>query len=79
MRQIFPVTADTAYLERHAALRGITRKNATLSSGVVTVQGVADSVGLAGLRIKHDEGFFTTQQTVQSGSSGVALVNVVAR
>lgn len=78
VRQIFPDTADTAYLERHAALRGITRKNATLASGVATVQGVADSVVLAGLQIKQGERFFTTQQTVRIGSSGVAKVNVVA-
>ena len=34
-RQIFPDTADTAYLERHAALRGLTRRRATVAMGRV--------------------------------------------
>ena len=34
-RQIFPDTADSDYLERHASLRNITRKPAAFATGTV--------------------------------------------
>jgi len=38
-RQIFPDTADTEYLERHAAVRGLNRRPAVAASGFITVAG----------------------------------------
>ncbi len=48
MRQIFPDTADTDYLERHADLHGLTRKAATVASGTMVLSGtVGASVPMA--------------------------------
>ena len=51
-RQIFPDTADTDYLERHAVLRGITRRAATRAGGTATLAGTAGAVLAAGVQIK---------------------------
>lgn len=47
-RQILPDTADAEYLERHAALRGLTRKPAIAATGLVTVQGTPGALIAAG-------------------------------
>ena len=39
MRQVFPDTTDTDYLERHCALRGITRKPASAAAGTILFNG----------------------------------------
>ena len=52
-RQIMPDTADTENLERHAALRGITRKPGTLASGTVTFAGQVGAAIPAGTAVKH--------------------------
>lgn len=40
VRQIFPDTADTEYLELHAAVRGLTRKRAVSASGLIRFTGI---------------------------------------
>ncbi len=52
-RQIMPDTADADYLERHAALRGITRKPATTATGNVTFTGAPGSAIPAGTAVSH--------------------------
>lgn len=66
MRQIFPDTADSEYLERHANLRGIRRRNPTGSAGYATGSGALSGAVIdVGLQIKQDERFFvTTEQTI---------------
>ena len=78
VRQIFPDTADTMYLERHAALRGITRRNATLASGTATVKGVVGSNIGADVQIKHGNRFYRTTATAQIGRNGMATVAITA-
>lgn len=78
VRQIFPDTADTAYLERHAALRGITRRNATLASGTAVVYGVAGSNVGADVQIKHGNQFYRTTASAQIGRNGTATVAIAA-
>lgn len=65
-RQIFPDTADSEYLERHANLRGLRRRNPTAAAGYATGSGaLPDAVIDAGLQIKQGERFFiTTEQIV---------------
>ncbi|MEX4016599.1 baseplate J/gp47 family protein [Haemophilus influenzae] len=59
IKQFFPDTADTDFLEKHAGLRGIRRRNATYASGRgATVTGTPDAVLKAGLQIKTDDNRF---------------------
>lgn len=79
IRQIFPDTADTEYLEKHCSLRRIFRKVATKSIGTAVIAGEPNSVVPAGLVIRLAAGktFETTQSTVV-GETGVATINVRA-
>lgn len=59
-RQILPGTADPEYLEQHAALRGMTLKEATKADGKITLAATADYVpafgaGLAVTYLHTDE------------------------
>lgn len=68
-RQIFPDTADSEYLERHANLRGLRRRNPTAASGYVSGSGAQNGAVLAaGLQIKQGERFYIT--TAQARVSG---------
>lgn len=59
IKQFFPDTADTEFLEKHAALRGIHRRAATHASGVgAMVFGNAGSVIEAGKQIMTADGRF---------------------
>ena len=78
VRQIFPDTADTAYLEHHAALRGITRRNATRASGTAAIQGTAGAVMGADVLIRLGKRYYRTQGQVQIASNGTAVIAVVA-
>ena len=78
VRQIFPDTADTIYLERHAALRGITRRNATLASGTATVKGVVGSNIGADVQIKHGNRFYRTTETATIATNGTASIKIIA-
>lgn len=62
VRQIFPDTADTEFLELHAATRSIYRKNATFAKGFVRIFGEAGSAFGAGLEIKLGELYYITDQ-----------------
>lgn len=78
VRQIFPDTADTAYLERHAALRGITRKSATHASGTATLTGISGSLVPSGLTLKQGERFYRTTESATLDASGKAHIPIVA-
>lgn len=78
IKQFFPDTADTAFLEKHAGLRGLRRRNATYAAGKgATISGNPDAVISVGLQIKTEDGRFyeTTESAVISGS-GSAVVAV---
>ncbi|MBI5598660.1 MAG: baseplate J/gp47 family protein [Deltaproteobacteria bacterium] len=84
-RQVFPDSADSDELERHAAIRGLSRKQATMASGTVTLTGTDGTVVDIGVTLKtsDDVSFETTTggtitlgvldvtaQAVEGGSSG---------
>jgi len=75
-RQIMPDTADTEFLERHAALRGISRKPGTVASGTVVFAGQAGAAIPAGTAVKHvDTGVLcVTDALAQVGEDGTATV-----
>lgn len=82
IKQFFPDTADTAFLEKHAGLRGLRRRNATYAAGKgVTVSGNPDAVIAVGLQIKTEEGRFyetTESAVISAGGSAVVAVRSLA-
>ncbi len=74
-RQVFPDTADSDYLERHASLRNITRKAASFATGTVQFSGVAGSAVPIGTEAKNNSGiaFVTTAAGVIGGGGTVDI------
>ncbi|AUI66709.1 MULTISPECIES: baseplate J/gp47 family protein [Glaesserella] len=59
IKQFFPDTADTEFLEKHAALRGIRRRQATYASGLgLQIFGQVGSVIKSGAQVVTDDGRF---------------------
>jgi len=78
LRQFFPDTADSEYLERHCNLRGIRRKNATLAAGKAIVSGNAGATVPAEAQIKCGNVFYTVRTAVVIGAKGTATVEIIA-
>ena len=78
IKQFFPDTADTEFLEKHAGLRGLRRRNATYAAGKgATVSGNPDAVIAAGLQIKTEDGrFYETTESAVISSEGAVVVAV---
>jgi baseplate J-like protein len=78
IKQFFPDTADTEFLEKHAELRGLRRRNATYSAGKgATVSGNPDAVIAVGLQIKTEDGrFYETTESAVIPASGSVIVAV---
>lgn len=74
-RQIFPDTADSVNLERHAGFRGLTRKAATLASGTITFSGTTGSAVPIGTEAKTVAGvaYMTTAADV-IGAGGTVTI-----
>lgn len=76
IKQFFPDTADTEFLEKHAGLRGLRRRNATYAAGKgTTISGNPDAVIAVGLQIKTEDGRFyeTTESAVISAAGSVVV------
>lgn len=78
VRQYFPDTADSEYLEMHAKLRNIYRKNATYASGSLKVFGTVGSTVNEGLQVKYGDLFYLTKNTGVIGDDGSTTVRVIA-
>ncbi|HDR1425331.1 TPA: baseplate J/gp47 family protein, partial [Pasteurella multocida] len=78
IKQFFPDTADTEFLEKHASLRGIRRRNATYASGrSAVITGNEHSQIRIGLLIKtEDNRFYETTESAVIDSSGTVTVVV---
>lgn len=78
IKQFFPDTADTEFLEKHAGLRGLRRRNATYAAGKgATVSGNPDAVIAVGLQIKTEDGrFYETTGSAVIPASGSVIVAV---
>ncbi|MCO6518646.1 baseplate J/gp47 family protein [Snodgrassella sp.] len=78
LRQFFPDTADTEFLERHCNLRGIRRKNATSANGTAIAHGIEGSLIKAKLQIKCGEYLYAVQQEAVIGKEGTAVLSIQA-
>ncbi|VEB25777.1 Uncharacterized homolog of phage Mu protein gp47 [Actinobacillus lignieresii] len=78
VRQYFPDTSDSEYLEMHAKLRNIYRKNATYASGSLKVFGSEGAVIKDGLQIKYGDLFYITKTSGTISNDGSAVVRVIA-
>lgn len=79
IKQFFPDTADTDYLEKHAGLRGIRRRNATYASGLgANVTGNEGAVVSVGHQLTTKDGRF--YEVIKAGTirNGSALVPIRA-
>lgn len=76
--QYFPDTADSEYLEMHAKLRNIYRKNATYASGTLKVFGTVGATIDDGIHVKFGEHFYQVKTPAVIGSDGSATVRVIA-
>ena len=78
IKQFFPDTADTEFLEKHAELRGLRRRNATYAAGKgTTISGNPDAVIAVGLQIKTEDGrFYETTESAVIPASGSVIVAV---
>ncbi|CWX09788.1 baseplate J/gp47 family protein [Haemophilus influenzae] len=78
IKQFFPDTADTEFLEKHAGLCGLRRRNATYAAGKgATVSGNPDAVIAVGLQIKTEDGrFYETTESAVIPASGSVIVAV---
>jgi uncharacterized phage protein gp47/JayE len=75
LRQIFPDTCDSDYLERHASLRKLSRKAATVAAGAIAFSGVPGSGIPVGTEIKRPDGIsFVTTTSAVLDSAGTAVV-----
>lgn len=75
VRQIFPDTADTEFLERHAALRSIYRHQPTFADGHATISGQDNTVIPAGTEIQGAVLYRTKAPvTITSGTAKVAVI-----
>ena len=75
VRQVFPDTADSDYLERHAGLHGVTRKAATAAAGTITFSGTAGSAVPIGTETKTNSGVaFVTTAAGEIGGGGTATI-----
>lgn len=78
-RQVFPDTADSDNLERHAGLYGLERKDATAASGgTIELSGTNGTVVAAGLVALHADG--TAFETTSGGviAAGILVVAAIA-
>lgn len=80
-RQVFPDTADTEMLERHARLHGVSRKAATAAQGVATFSGAAGAAIPLGTEVKTAAGLaFAVIEAgvIGAGGAGTAPVQATA-
>ena len=78
IKQFFPDTADSEFLEKHASLRGIKRRNATYSSGLgLEVFGNAGSHIDVGKQVATPDGRF--YEVIEAGMISGSSVTLKVR
>lgn len=80
VRQIFPDEADTDYLERHAAIRGLARKPAVAAAGQIRIAGTPGAVipeGQVALAANGQRFIVQNAGTIEAG--GTATLPIAAQ
>nr|WP_057928427.1 baseplate J/gp47 family protein [Burkholderia ambifaria] len=77
-RQIFPDTADSEFLLRHAAMYRMSLKPAVSASGTLRVSGVVGAAVPSGLQFNVDAIGYTTTSSSKIGADGTAIVTAAA-
>ncbi|OSI25055.1 baseplate J/gp47 family protein [Neisseria dumasiana] len=78
LRQAFADTADSAFLEKHAAKYGIYRKAATFAAGKVRISGASGTTVPIGQQINVGDQVYLTAAAAVIGSGGSVDVPVMA-
>lgn len=78
LRQAFADTADSAYLEKHAAKYGIYRKTATFAGGKVRVRGAVGATVPVGQQINVGDKVYLAAESAVIGALGSAEIAVIA-
>ncbi|MCW3478801.1 baseplate J/gp47 family protein [Neisseriaceae bacterium JH1-16] len=78
VRQIFPDTADRDFLELHARVRGLSRKQPTTAQGTLLVSGTPGAAVPSGLTAKLGGSSYATSSAATLDAAGSAIVNAVA-
>ncbi|KLU15437.1 baseplate J/gp47 family protein [Xenorhabdus griffiniae] len=78
VRQIFPDTADSDYLELHARTRNLTRKPATTATGIASLTGSPGATLPAGAEMRGETVSVKTTAAVTMDQHGQATVTIVA-
>ncbi|CDL80178.1 baseplate J/gp47 family protein [Xenorhabdus cabanillasii] len=78
VRQIFPDTADTDYLELHARTRNLTRKPATTAKGTANLTGSPGAILSAGAEMRGETVSVKTTTAVTIDEHGHATVAIIA-
>lgn len=78
--QLFILTASSSYLEKIGSEYGILRKAATVSTGTITITGVATIVVPTGTELQStSENVYTTDAEVTIGGGGSITADVTAK
>lgn len=72
-------TAQTAWLERHASIWGVTRKASAFASGTATVTGTDGTVLPTGAELQRADGVLFTVDTDGTIAGGTATVEISAQ
>lgn len=78
LRQAFADTADSAYLEKHAAKYGIYRKTATFAGGKVRVRGAVGATVPVGQQINVGDKVYLAAESAVIGTLGSTEIAVIA-
>lgn len=76
--QLFPFSADTPYLERWAAAKGLARKASTTGGGEVTLAGTAGYVAPAGAQLQTKSGIVVELSVAAELDGGGAVTAAAA-
>jgi uncharacterized phage protein gp47/JayE len=79
VKQVLPDTAETEFLDRWAAIFGLSRQPAAYAGGTVTLTGINGATLPAGAVLTRADGAAYVTQAAATIASGVASVAVLAR
>lgn len=77
-RQIFASTANVQHLDRHATELGLVRRSVSRAEGIVTANGLPNTIYPAGIRYLSGNRLFRTISDVRSDMAGLVTMTVIS-